>query len=102
MADGGFSQRLSAAQRAQHVPGLPGSDTRLAPGVQMIDPRSQGIGGLMRNAQRLFGVPSKPCIDVEIWSRMSIQELLARHLSPADVEAANQKYDCNRPLGLNF
>ncbi|QWT21631.1 hypothetical protein KPL74_06400 [Bacillus sp. NP157] len=100
--DGGFSDRLSGARHAQDIHGIPGSDLRRAPGIQMVDPRSQGIGAVMRNAQRLFGVTSRHCIDVETWARMSPEELIARHLTSADVEAANQKYQCNRPLGLSF
>ncbi|HEY4091700.1 MAG TPA: hypothetical protein VGN46_09315 [Luteibacter sp.] len=68
----------------------------------MTDPRNQGIGAVMRNAQRLFGVTNKHCIDVEVWSSLSTEELVARHLTPADVKAANAKYECNRPLGLSF
>jgi hypothetical protein len=102
MGDGGFRQRLLEAQQGQAIHGVPGSDARLAPGLQLTDPRNQGIGAAMRSAQRLFGITSKHCIDVDVWSKLSTEELVARHLTPADVRAANEKYQCNRPLGLSF
>lgn len=70
--------------------------------MQMTDPMNQGIGAVLRNTQRLFGVTNKHCIDVEVWQSLSPDELVARHLSPADVQHANEKYGCNRPLGLSF
>lgn len=100
--DGGFSKQLLDAQDSRHVHGVPGSDTHIAPGIQLTDPTSQGIGALMRNTQRLFGITNRHCIDVEIWASLTPDELVARHLSPADVKRANEKYDCHRPLGLNF
>lgn len=102
LSDGGFQQRLRDAQHGRDAPSLPGSDTRLAPAVQLTDPRNQGIGAVIRSTQRLFGITSKHCVDVEVWSSLTPEELAARHLSPADVKAANEKYQCNRPLGLSF
>ncbi|UPG92149.1 hypothetical protein L2Y96_10390 [Luteibacter aegosomaticola] len=102
MGDGGFQQHLQEAQHAQAIHGVPGSDQQLAPGIRLIDPRTQGVGAFMRNAQRLFGVTSKACHEVEVWSKMSVEELVARHITPAEVKAANEKYECNRPLGLSF
>jgi hypothetical protein len=100
--DGGFQAQLRHAQDSEAVHGVPGSDVRRAPGMQFTRPQDQGIGAVMRNTQRLFGVTNKHCIDVEVWGNMSPQELIARHLTPADVQAANEKYQCNRPLGLSF
>jgi hypothetical protein len=102
LTDGGFAERLRNAQQGQAIHGVPGSDLRRAPGMQMTDPMNQGIGAVLRNTQRLFGVTNKHCIDVEVWQSLSPDELVARHLSPADVQRANEKYGCNRPLGLSF
>ncbi|WP_239951097.1 hypothetical protein [Dyella terrae] len=63
---------------------------------------NQGIGSVMRNAQRLFGVTNHHCIDVDVWQHLTPDELKERHLTAADVEKESQKYNCNRPLGLNF
>ncbi|SFS11727.1 hypothetical protein SAMN05216570_2559 [Dyella sp. OK004] len=100
--DRGFRSRLLNAQHSQDIRGVPGSDKRVAPGVELIDPMSQGVGAVMRGTQRLFGVTNRHCIDVGVWQNLTPDELNERHLSPADVEKAAQKYNCYRPLGLNF
>ncbi|WP_456966418.1 hypothetical protein [Luteibacter sp. HA06] len=100
--DGGFQQRLLDAQHGRAIPGIPGSDNRIAPGVQLTDPMDQGVGAILRNTQRLFGVTNHHCIDVEVWQSLTPAELAARHLSPADVQKESDKYACNKPLGLSF
>ncbi|HEY8683563.1 MAG TPA: hypothetical protein VIM06_10370 [Rhodanobacter sp.] len=100
--DGGFQKRLLNAQHSYAVRGVPGSDTPFAPGIHLADPMSQGIGAVMRKAQRLFGVTNRHCIDVEAWRQLTPQELSARHISPDDVDKVDEKYDCNRPPGLSF
>jgi hypothetical protein len=100
--DGGFQQRLRDAQHDASVHGLPGSDTRRAPGIQLTDPMNQGIGSVMRDAQRLFGVTNHHCVDVEVWEHLSEEERIERHVSLADMRRVNEKYGCNRPLGLSF
>jgi hypothetical protein len=90
------------AQHAQRIRGIPGSDTPVASGIQSTDPMNQGVGAVMRSTQRLFGITDRHCIDVEVWQSLSPDELTARHLSPADVRREGDKYNCNRPLGLNF
>ena len=100
--DGGFRDRLLNAQHSQGSRGIPGSDTHISPGIQLTDPMNQGVGAVMRDTQRLFGITNRHCIDVEVWQSLSADELSARHLSPADVRREGEKYNCNRPLGLNF
>ena len=56
----------------------------------------------MRSTQRLFGIPDRHCIDVEVWQGLSPDELIARHLSPGEVRREGDKYNCDRSLGLNF
>lgn len=101
-SDGGFRQRLLDAQHSADVHGVPGSDLRRAPDIELIDPAKQGVGAVMRSVQRLFGIPSHHCIDVDTWKTLTPTELIARHLTARDVEEANQKYQCNRPLGLSI
>ncbi|UPG83967.1 hypothetical protein L2Y94_11410 [Luteibacter aegosomatis] len=84
------------------MPALPGSDLRRAPGIQLIDPMNQGIGAVARKTQRLFGIPDSHCVDVDRLRSLRPEELASRHLSPRDVAHMNEKYDCNRPLGLSF
>ncbi|WP_157971431.1 hypothetical protein [Dyella sp. C9] len=100
--DGGFRERVLNAQHGQNIHGVPGSDQRVAPGIELANPMDQGIGSVVRNAQRLFGVTSRQCIDVEAWQQLTPEELSARHLDAQDVAKAAEKYQCNRPLGLNF
>lgn len=100
--DGGFRDRMFNAQHSQGIHGVPGSDRRVAPGIELANPMDQGIGSVVRGAQRLFGVTNRHCIDVDVWLHMSPDELKDRHLTVADVEKESETYHCNRPLGLNF
>ena len=100
--DGGFHERLHRATHSYSVRGLPGSDTPSAPGIRLVDPMHQGIGALMRTAQRAFGIENRHCINVDVWRHLTPQELSARHISPGDVDKVDQKYDCNEPPGLHF
>lgn len=100
IADGGFQQRLDDAQRAGTTHGVPGSDIRRAPAIQLINPMEQGVGAVMRSTQRLFGIPDRHCIDVEVWRSLSQDERNARHVSPSEIKAMDEKYSCNKPMGL--
>jgi hypothetical protein len=100
IADGGFQQRLDDAQRAGTTHGVPGSDMRRAPAIQLINPMDQGVGAVMRSTQRLFGIPDRHCIDVEVWRSLSQDERNARHVSPSEIKAMDEKYSCNKPMGL--
>jgi hypothetical protein len=100
--NGGFMARLHAAQRADVVHGVPGSDTTYVPGIHLIDPMDQGIGAVMRTTQRAFGITSRHCIDVDVWKHLTLGQLSARHVSPDDVARAEAKYHCDAPMGLHF
>jgi hypothetical protein len=100
--DGGFHARLRRAQRAHDVHGLPGFHTSLVPGIHLVDPMDQGLGAVMRTAQRALGIRSSHCINVDVWRQLTPKELSTRHLSPDDVDKAEEKYHCNRPPGLRF
>jgi hypothetical protein len=89
-------------KQSQRVRGVPGSDRSIAPGLELANPMTQGIGSVIRSTKRLFGVTDHHCIDVDVWRHMSEDELIQRHLNSADVEKASAKYNCDRPLGLNF
>jgi hypothetical protein len=102
IGDGGFQERLLQAQQSNAVHGIPGSDKPWVPGIRLIDPRKQGVGAVMRQAQRLFGITSRHCIDVDVWRNLTPQELIARHISPSDVDHTDEKYHCNQPPGLSF
>lgn len=100
--DGGFADRLRQAQQSYSVRPLPGSDRPRVNGIQLIDPKTQGVAATVRQLQRLFGRPNHHCIDVDAWHRMSPDELSARHISPSDVARVDAENQCNRPMGLSF
>lgn len=101
-SDGGFQERLRHALHASAVRGVPGSSAPVAPGFPLADPMHQGIGAVMRTAQRAFGIENRHCIDVDAWRQLTLQELSERHISPSDVDNLDQKYACNKPPGLHF
>lgn len=100
--DGGFQQRLLDAGPSRGAPRLPGSDHPVISGIRFIDPMDQGIGAVARKTQRLFGIKNSHCIDVDTWRSLTPQELSARHVSPGDIERADDPYACNAPPGLPF
>jgi len=101
-SDGGFQQQVLKARHSYAVHGIPGSDEPFVPGIRLIDSRTQGVGAAMRQAQRLFGVTSRHCMDVDVWRNLTPRELIARHISPSDMDQTDDKYHCNQPLGLSF
>ncbi|RAO78072.1 hypothetical protein [Dyella jiangningensis] len=102
VADAGFRDRVHDAQHSRDVHGIPGSDHRIVRGITLIDPRKQGIGSVMRNVQRLFGVTQRACMDVDALQQLSPEELIARHLTQEDLDKQAEKYQCNEPLGQHF
>jgi hypothetical protein len=103
LSDGGFQDRLLKAQASHAVHGVPGSaDASFVAGIHLADPRTQGVAAVMRQAQRLFGVTNRHCIDVDVWRHLTPQELSARHISREDMQRVDEEYHCNQPLGLSF
>jgi hypothetical protein len=100
--DSGFMARLRAAKRSDVVHGVPGSDASYVPSIRLMDPMDQGIGGVLRTTRRAFGITSSHCIDVDVWSHLTPEQLSARHISPRDVARVEAKYHCNEPPGLHF
>jgi len=102
IGDGVFHERLLKAQHAYAIHGVPGSGTPLVVGIHLIDPQAQGVGAAARQLQRLFGIASRHCIDVDVWRHLTPRELSARHISPDEVDRVDHENHCNRPAGLNF
>ncbi|MEO8810400.1 MAG: hypothetical protein ABI386_09160 [Rhodanobacter sp.] len=73
---------------------LPGSSVPVVEGFHLVDPRTQGVAGVARALQGLFGVTSAHCIDVEVWRNMTRQERLARHISLEQVEHTARENHC--------
>ena len=73
---------------------LPGSGTPIVQGLRMTDPRTQGVAGVARALQSMFGYKDPHCLDVEAWRGMTVQERLARYISSAQVERTAEEYHC--------
>jgi hypothetical protein len=99
--DGGFHQRLMQSP-PDPATRIPGSDVPLVRGIHLTDPDTQGMAAVVRKTQRLFGITSSHCIDVDAWRRLSPDELHKRHLSTDDLDRLEEQYQCNRPMGLSF
>ncbi|MGH8157298.1 MAG: hypothetical protein ACREPQ_04215 [Rhodanobacter sp.] len=76
---------------------LPGSGVAIVQGIHMIDPKMQGLGGIARKLQHLFGIPDKHCLNVDAWRRLSTREMLDSHISPDEVEKVAAEYHCFVP-----
>lgn len=100
--DGGFRDRLRQSAATGQVRGVPGTDRHVVQGIQLVDPRDQGIGAVMRTMQRLFGITSHACIDVDVWSGLSPRDLAAKHITPDQLQQLAERYHCNEPPGLHF
>ncbi|MEO9079888.1 MAG: hypothetical protein ABI268_11335 [Rhodanobacter sp.] len=79
--------------RSSHIR-LPGTDVVVVPGLHMIDPRAQGVAGVARMLQGLLGVPDTHCVTVDAWRQLSTREMLARHMSPEQVQKTAARYGC--------
>lgn len=75
---------------------LPGSAQRVAgaPVLHMADPKMQGIAGAVRTVQRLFGIPDKHCVDVDVWRGMTASERIARHIDDERIDETAARYHC--------
>lgn len=102
VADAGFHDRVRDAQDSRDVRGIPGSDRRIVPDIALTEPRKQGLGSVLRNVQRLFGITQRACIDVDAMRQLTTEELIARHLTQEGLNKQAEKYQCNEPLGLHF
>lgn len=101
-ADRTIEDRLHDAQRARTIRGLPGSASPFVKGISFADPMNQGIGSAMRAAQRAIGSTNSHCIDADVLRHLSPEELSARRISANDVDKADEKYGCSKPLGISF
>lgn len=73
---------------------LPGSGVAIVAGIHMVDPRTQGLAGAARTLQAMFGVPDTHCVKVDAWRTLSTREMLARHISPEQVQKTAEAYGC--------
>lgn len=80
-------------------PRLPGSrePVRGAPVIAMVDPRTQGVAGLVRLIGSLTGAVDPHCADVDAWRGMDARERIAHHVDPDAIAATADRYGCAPP-----
>lgn len=91
---GGFLQGRSShtESRQARLPG--GAFVKGAPRLQMVDPRVQGLAGVVRLIGSVTGAVDKHCIDLDAWQGMTPEERIAHHVSQADVARAREEHGC--------
>ncbi len=68
-----------------------------APHLHLVDPRTQGVAGLVRGLQSLLGVVNPHCIEVDSWRGMTREQRLRRHLTDEAVAHVAERYGCLPP-----
>jgi hypothetical protein len=88
-----FDQRLHAAAPAIRLPGalVPG-----APHFTMVDPRTQGIAGIIHVIGGLTGAIDRHCLDVAVWDGMTTQERIAHGIDDDTLTRTAERYGCRR------
>lgn len=65
----------------------------------MVDPRSQGLAGVVRLIGSVTGAIDKHCVDLAAWQAMSVDERIAHGVSNADMVKARDEYGCRDQSG---
>lgn len=77
---------------------LPGEAPRKgAPALRMVDPRTQGMAGVVRIIGSFTGAVDKHCLDLDAWQGMTPEERVAHHVSEADIAHLRDHYSCGAP-----
>lgn len=77
---------------------LPGSPAiKGAPRIRMVDPRSQGLAGVVRIIGSITGAVDKHCVDLDTWEGMSTEERIEHHVTEADMARARDEHGCSDP-----
>lgn len=98
IANGG---RFAAPRYGRQNLRLPGSDqtVRGAPVLPMIDPRMQGLAGVVHFIGSLTGAVDPHCLDLEAWRGMTPEERGAHHVvtDHAQMDTIAARYNCKPP-----
>ncbi|KAF1008231.1 MAG: hypothetical protein GAK28_01210 [Luteibacter sp.] len=77
---------------------LPGDPLQKgAPALRMVDPRTQGMAGVVRIIGSFTGAVDKHCLDLDAWQGMTPEERVAHHVSESDIARLRDNYGCNDP-----
>lgn len=95
VAGGGYlTERSLRGQQNLRIPG------GLEPGKErfrMVDPRTQGIAGVIRIIGSFTGAVDPHCLDLEVWRGMTTEERIAHRISADDIDAIENNYHCSAP-----
>lgn len=90
---GRFAADAGYARNNIHLPGS-SQPVHGMPVLRMVDPKMQGIAGVVRRVQQLFGITDSHCVDVDVWRHMTVAERLAKHIDDARIEQTAADYRC--------
>ena len=96
---GGGLLRGDVSMGAPHV-NLPGGDhVRGTPVFHMIDPRAQGLAGVVRFIGGLTGAVDSHCLELATWRAMSQKDRIKNHVDDDAMERIEENYNCSAPHG---
>lgn len=73
---------------------LPGALVPHAPRFRMIDPRDQGLSGIVRMIGKFTGAVDSHCLDAQAWQAMTPEERIAHYITERDIERTAEAYGC--------
>lgn len=74
---------------------LPGvGNIKGAPRFRMVDPKSQGLAGVIHFIGGLAGAVDRHCLDLDAWQAMTPEKRIENHVSDDDMEKIREGYDC--------
>lgn len=92
---GALGEGLDTAHRLPRLPGQ--AAVPHAPVFRMIDPRRQGVAGLLHLLGSLTGAVDPKCIQLDKWQRMSLQERDANHVTDKAMADIEREHGCIPP-----
>ena len=91
MLEGG----VTSTQPNIHLPGA--GDFKGAPHFRMVDPKMQGLAGVIHFIGGLAGAVDRHCLDLDAWQAMTPEERIENHVSEEDMDKIKESYDCKAP-----
>ena len=91
MLEGG----VTSTQPNIHLPGA--GDIQGAPHLRMVDPKMQGLAGVIHFIGGLAGAVDRHCLDLDAWQAMTPEERIENHVSEEDMDKIKESYDCKAP-----
>lgn len=92
---GSISGNASYVRQNTRIPGAAAAPG--APHFRMIDPRAQGLAGVIHFIGGLTGAIDPHCLDLEAWRGMTPEERVAHHVGAREMELLEATYECPLP-----